>query len=299
MCVAITNCTWIYPNVFSNKCKRSTDEAILIIIDVHRYQYCILADQFKMRELFNWLDMRGGKTRTTRMPAFWDTAPWLPRFQDKTRQSQSYKFKKIAENPNFEISQETLHATHLLKLLDKMSKSEMDPTRTVGSTERTLNVGRTDGRTYWQMNRRTEWNQYTPQQLFCAEGMIIFLQETHSPGGGTPYVMGDTYVPRFWPPFFTLAGSSTIFLGYFSHPPTAKLSFGVQKLPIFTKIDLFGPKFNFFLDLFGSNFQRPAAHPHQFSGRVPPPGPFYWGDRTIMENTLVWAGIYVSWDQYQ
>ena len=91
-------------------------------------------------------------------------------------------------------------------------------------------------------------------------------------GGGTPYVMGDTYVPRFWPPFFTLAGSNTIFLGYFSHPPTAKLSFGVQKLPIFTKIDLFGPKFNFFLDLFGSNFQRPAAHPHQFSGRVPSPG---------------------------
>ena len=88
--------------------------------------------------------------------------------------------------------------------------------------------------------------------------------------GGTPYVMGDTYVPRFWPPFFTLAGSSTIFVGYFSHPPTAELSFGVQKLPIFTKIDLFGPKFNFFLDLFGSNFQRPAAHPHQFSGRVPP-----------------------------
>ena len=92
-----------------------------------------------------------------------------------------------------------------------------------------------------------------------------------NPGGGTPYVMGDTYVPRFWPPFFTLAGSSTIFLGCFSHPPTAKLSFGVHKLPIFTKIDLFGPKFNFFLDLFGSNFQRPAAHPHQFSGRVPPP----------------------------
>ena len=95
----------------------------------------------------------------------------------------------------------------------------------------------------------------------------------YNPGGGTPYVMGDTYVPRFWPPFFTLAGSSTIFLGYFSHPPTAKLSFGVEKLPIFTKIDLFGPKFNFFLDLFGSNFQRPAAHPHQFSGRVPPPPP--------------------------
>ena len=125
----------------------------IMIIDVHRYQYCILADQFKMRELFNWLDMRGGKTRTTRTPAFWDTAPWLPilvihiRSQVKTRQSQSCKFKKIAKNPHFEILQETLHATHLLKLLDKMSKYEMDPTRTVGSTERTQNAGRMDGRT--------------------------------------------------------------------------------------------------------------------------------------------------------
>ena len=112
-----------------------------------------------------------------------------------------------------------------------------------------------------------------------------------SPGGGTPYVMGDTYVPRFWPPFFTLAGSSTIFLGYFSHPPTAKLSFGVQKLPIFTKIDLFGPKFNFFLDLFGSNFQRPAAHPHQFSDRVPPPGlssllPLLWSLSLLISLNL-------------
>ena len=106
--------------------------------------------------------------------------------------------------------------------------------------------------------------------------------------GGTPYVMGDTYVPRFWPPFFTLAGSNTIFLGYFSHPPTAKLSFGVQKLPIFTKIDLFGPKFNFFVDLFGSNFQRPVAHPHQFSGRVPPPGLVDTLQLTRPQDEAVW-----------
>ena len=107
--------------------------------------------------------------------------------------------------------------------------------------------------------------------------------------------MGDTYVPRFWPPFFTLAGSSTIFLGYFSHPPTAKLSFGVQKLPIFTKIDLFGPKFNFFLDLFGSNFQRPAAHPHQFSGRVTPPGPQVTNVYTwFVIFKSVWENIYDS-----
>ena len=48
--------------------------------------------------------------------------------------------------------QETLHTTHLLNLLDKMYKYEMDPPRTVGATERTryggrMLDGRTDGRT--------------------------------------------------------------------------------------------------------------------------------------------------------
>ena len=46
---------------------------------------------------------------------------------------------------------------------------------------------------------------------------------------------------------------------------------GVLKLPILTEFDRFGPKFRFSLDLFGSNFQRPAVHPHQFSDRPPPP----------------------------
>ena len=36
---------------------------------------------------------------------------------------------------------------HLLKLLDKMYRYEMDPTRTVGATEWTRNVGRRDGGT--------------------------------------------------------------------------------------------------------------------------------------------------------
>ena len=40
----------------------------------------------------------------------------------KTRQSQRYKFKKNAKNSDFGILPETLHATHLLKLLDKMYK---------------------------------------------------------------------------------------------------------------------------------------------------------------------------------
>ena len=67
------------------------------------------------------------------------------RSQVETTQSQSYKFKKIAKASNVEILQETLHATHLLKLLDKMYKYEMDPTRTVEATERTRDAGRTDG----------------------------------------------------------------------------------------------------------------------------------------------------------
>ena len=50
--------------------------------------------------------------------------------------------------------------THLLKLLDKMYKYEMDPTRTVGAKERTRDAGQTN-----------EWNQYTPQQLCCVEGI--------------------------------------------------------------------------------------------------------------------------------
>ena len=102
-------------------------------------------------------------------------APWLPilvihiRSHVKTRQSQSYKFKKIAKNPNFQILPETLHGTHLLKLLNKMYEYEMDPTKTVGATERTRDAGRTDGQT----DGRTEWNQYTPQQLRCEGGIII------------------------------------------------------------------------------------------------------------------------------
>ena len=135
----------------------------------------------------------------TRTAAFCDPpAPWLPilvihiRSQVKTRWSQSYKFKKLSKLQIFKILQLTLHVTHLLKLLDKMYKYEMDPTRTVSVIERTRDAGRTDRRTdvsqYEQTHnmmqvwtgklselqlpvQRTEWNQYTPLQLPCAKGI--------------------------------------------------------------------------------------------------------------------------------
>ena len=71
--------------------------------------------------------------------------------QDKVKVTN---LKKTAKNSNFEILQEPFHATHLLKLLDKTDKNEMDLTRTVGATEQTWDAVRTDG--------RMEWNQYTP-----------------------------------------------------------------------------------------------------------------------------------------
>ena len=105
------------------------------------------------------------------------------------------------------------------------------------------------------------------QNLHRRKGQLHFI-----PGEGTPSMLGDMDVPPFWPPFLTFWGLNSIFWGIFSHPPTPKRSFGVLKLPILTEFDLLGPKFHFTLDLFGSKFQRPAAHPHQFSDRVPPPG---------------------------
>ena len=102
-----------------------------------------------------------------------DAAPWLPilvihiRSQVKTRQSQVTNFKKFAKNWNFEIWQEALHATHLLKLLGKMYKYEMDPTRTVGATEWTCDAGQMrDGRTSLSMKKLTTW---------CKSGRVILV----------------------------------------------------------------------------------------------------------------------------
>ena len=97
-------------------------------------------------------------------------APWLPILvihirSQETRQSQSCEFWKIAKNSNLSILQETLHMTHLLKLLDKMCKYEMDPTRTVGATERTQDAGRTDGQT----DGRSETN--IPPNNFVVRGV--------------------------------------------------------------------------------------------------------------------------------
>ena len=72
-------------------------------------------------------------------------------------------------------------------------------------------------------------------------------------------------------PFFWPSGYQTrSFWGVFSHPPTQKRPFGYKS----SQNSIFlAPKYHFPLDLFGSNFQWPTAHPQQFSDRVPPPPP--------------------------
>ena len=119
----------------------------------------------------------------TRTPAFWDTPTRLMitytsdshQIPSQNKTTSKLRILKIAKNSNFEILHETLHATHLLQLLDKMYKYEMDPIRTVGATERTRNAGRTDG--------RTDGNQYTPlppQQLRCA-GVWLYIMSACMP----------------------------------------------------------------------------------------------------------------------
>ena len=73
--------------------------------------------------------------------------------QFKRRQSQSYKFKEFAKISNLAILKQTLHATHILKLLDTICKYEMDPTRIVEDTERTRFCPQTDRRTDKQTDK--------------------------------------------------------------------------------------------------------------------------------------------------
>ena len=115
------------------------------------------------------------KTRTTRTPAFWGYPP-PPGSQVKRRQSQSYKFKDFAKISNFLILQQTLHATHLLKLLNKMCKYQMDLTSIVEDTEQTWFCPETD--------RRTRWKQYTPPFNFVKDEGIINLKVINSLGPG-------------------------------------------------------------------------------------------------------------------
>ena len=93
-----------------------------------------------------WSEFIIGQTRTTRMPAFWGYPPpprdypchWvildLKSKQDKVKVTNLKNFPKVQI---LKKKLQALQATHLLKLLDKMCKYEMDPTSIVEDTEQT------------------------------------------------------------------------------------------------------------------------------------------------------------------
>ena len=89
--------------------------------------------------------------------------------------------------------------------------------------------------------------------------------------GGVLPIWWVIHMCRGFDPLFWASGYQTqSFWGVFSHPPTQKRSFGYKS----SQNSIFlAPKYHFPLDLFGSNFQWPTAHPQQFSDRVPPPPP--------------------------
>ena len=112
-----------------------------------------------------------------------------------------------------------------------------------------------------------------PMFYLCLFSVVCSVLLWH-PGGGTPYVMGDTYVPRFWPPFFTLAGSSTIFLGYFFSSTNSKAIFWGTKTTNFYKNRSFWPQIQFFPRSFWVQFSVASGTPPSvFRPSTPPPTP--------------------------
>ena len=106
-------------------------------------------------------------TRTTRTPAIWGYPQpphdypyhWVildPKSKEDKVKVTNLFYKKFAQISNFWILKRALPATHLLKLVDKMCKYEMDPMSIVEDTERARFCPQTDRRTDGQTDRRTD-----------------------------------------------------------------------------------------------------------------------------------------------
>ena len=110
----------------------------------------------ELRIIQQWL------TRTTRTPAFWGYPPpphdypfyWV--ILDLKSEEDKVKVKEFTKISKFRILKQALHATHLLKLLDKMCKYETDPTSIVEDKERTRFCPQTDRWTDGQTDGQTD-----------------------------------------------------------------------------------------------------------------------------------------------
>ena len=134
-------------------------------------------------------------------------------------------------------------------------------------------------------------------KLDSEEHISITLWYRIHPGGVLPIWwvihMCRGFDPLFWPYGY----QTRSFWGVFSHPPTQKRSFGYKS----SQNSIFlAPKYHFPLDLFGSNFQWPTAHPQQFSDRVPPPreNSTLFFQENIFENLVGKMLAIIYWPQY-
>ena len=90
---------------------------------------------------------------------------------DPKSKEDKVKITNLKNSPKFQILKRALHATHLLKLLDKMCKYEMDLMSIVEDTERTGFCPQTDRRTDGQMDKVIPI--YPPFNFVEAGGIII------------------------------------------------------------------------------------------------------------------------------
>ena len=115
-------------------------------------------------------------------------ASWLPiplshiGSQVKRRQSQSYKFKEFAKISNFLTLKQTLHTTHLLKLLDKMCKYKMDPMSIVEDSERTRFCRQTD-------KVKPVYSLLTPPSTLLKRGYNKWVLHFHEEGCQLPVLV--------------------------------------------------------------------------------------------------------------
>ena len=126
--------------------------------------------------------------------------------------------------------------------------------------------------TKWSLNTKPQWTNWSQGRWQLRADSRFVPSQWETPGGGYSLCDGWYICAAVLTPFFHFGRIEHDLFGVFFSSTNSKAIFWGTKTTNFYKNRSFWPQIQFFLDLFGSNFQRPAAHPHQFSGRVPPPG---------------------------
>ena len=142
----------------------------------------------------------------------------------------------------------------------------------------------------WSLNLSSPHQHYYNHiTTWSSSSFVVTIFNTSTPGGGGYSLCDGWYIcAAVLTPFFHFGRIEHNLFGVFFSSTNSKAIFWGTKTTNFYKNRSFWPQIQFFLDLFGSNFQRPAAHPHQFSGRVPPPGSTHSSSITVHRVTITY-----------